>query len=348
MTASTRSSQHIPGQIRSDISASASDAGSEVSEDELAQPTKMPPKAAPPARESTVDSTTSTNIGTDSSIKLGKPPKFTGGADSLADLLFHCEMKFAVQPTTFSTERVKVFYLVSHLTGSSYTWARTLHAEKSVLYNKYDDFVSELQGIHGKSTEYTSVEAENKLEKLKQTKSCSEYAALFDQYTAILKFNDGAKLSLFKRGLKQSLRSSLASLNETFDEYHELRDAAIRIDQQQFQLRSDHAPSSSHANNNSNGSKSSSKKKRGRPSAQSSSSSSNNTRRGPLTKEEREHRKKNNLCMYCGKSGHAVATCPESKTKSSVNATLPANVLPSVAIIGPSVATSSSFQVSKN
>jgi hypothetical protein len=345
MPASTRSSQPIPGQIRSDASASASDA----SEDELAQPSTMPPKATPPVRESTVDSTVS-SFGPNSSLKIGKPPKFTGGADSLADLLFHCEMKFIVQPSNFPDERVKVFYLVSFLTGSSYTWARTLYADKSKLFTNYDDFVSELQSIHGKSTEYTYVEAENKLEKLRQTKSCSEYAALFDQYTAILKFNDGAKLSLFKRGLKQSLRSALASLNESFEEYHELRDAAIRIDQQHFQLRSESTPSSSshNGNNNNNGSKFSAKKKRGKISAQSSSSPSSTTRRGPLTKDEREYRKKNNLCMYCGKSGHAVANCPDAKNKPSVNAILPANVLPSVVAIGPSVATSSIPSLSEN
>jgi hypothetical protein len=35
-------------------------------------------------------------------------------------------------------------------------------------------------------------------------------------------------------------------------------------------------------------------------------------RRGPLTKQEKNHRRDNNLCMYCGKSGHFASTFPES------------------------------------
>lgn len=29
-----------------------------------------------------------------------------------------------------------------------------------------------------------------------------------------------------------------------------------------------------------------------------------------LTPEEWEHRRRSNLCMYCGKEGHFVSTCP--------------------------------------
>jgi hypothetical protein len=32
--------------------------------------------------------------------------------------------------------------------------------------------------------------------------------------------------------------------------------------------------------------------------------------RGPLTASEKEHRRANNLCLYCGNSGHVVDNCP--------------------------------------
>ena len=37
--------------------------------------------------------------------------------------------------------------------------------------------------------------------------------------------------------------------------------------------------------------------------------------RGKLTQQERDHRFKNNLCLYCGKSGHLVDMCFARKRK---------------------------------
>jgi hypothetical protein len=54
--------------------------------------------------------------------------------------------------------------------------------------------------------------------------------------------------------------------------------------------------------------------------------------RGPLSKKERSFQNANNLCMYCGKSGHFASTCPESKRnnkgKHHVNAAITASPTP--------------------
>lgn len=42
--------------------------------------------------------------------------------------------------------------------------------------------------------------------------------------------------------------------------------------------------------------------------------------RPSLTPEERQRRRVNNLCMYCGESGHYVRSCP-NKTRKSLSAT---------------------------
>ena len=38
---------------------------------------------------------------------------------------------------------------------------------------------------------------------------------------------------------------------------------------------------------------------------------------GKLTSEERERRKANNLCLFCGQSGHSVNNCPKSSSNAS-------------------------------
>ena len=274
-------------------------------------------------------------------MKLGAPPKFTGTPDSLANLLFFCDLEFQVKAITYDTDSRKIIYLTSFLTGSAFTWARTMFKTKDPCLTSYDAFVTKLNGLHGDADEYSAADAEARLEKLRQTGSCTEYAASFDQYTAILGFNDASKATLFKRGLKPNVKTALAGLNQAFADYMGLREAAIRIDQQLFAIRSDHGSRSGNPGNSAGFQSSSptkNNKKKDKKKSSSDKSSSGTSPRGRLTPEEREHRKKNNLCLYCGKSGHAVATCPDAPKKpGTVNATLPSNALPpSVAVVGTS------------
>jgi hypothetical protein len=43
------------------------------------------------------------------------------------------------------------------------------------------------------------------------------------------------------------------------------------------------------------------------------------SRRGPISSYERDRRIKNSLCLFCGVSGHRIATCPK-KRQQSLNA----------------------------
>ena len=264
-------------------------------------------------RESSTLSTTSVQPH-NYSIKLGAPPKFTGTLDSLANLIFYCNIEFTVKPLTYEDDAKKVIFLISHLgsltsgNGAAFTWARTMHKKKDECIEDFDLSVERLEEFYGSAEEYSAAEAEIKLEKLRQTKSCAEYAATFDQLTATLGFNDKAKTTLFKRGLKTQIQTALAGLNETLDNYKELCEAAVCIDQQMFQLPLDSRPSS--LSNTTSLTTNFSKSKKKDKKRNFNSNSSGSKRRGPLSLEEKAHCKKNNLCIYCRKSGHIVSHCP--------------------------------------
>ena len=176
-------------------------------EEDMANTTSGPSRNV---RESSTLSTTLVQPH-DYSIKLGAPPKFTGTPDSLANLIFYCNMEFTVKPLTYEDDAKKVIFLISHLgsltsrNGAAFTWARTMHKKKDECMEDFDLFVERLEEFYGSAEEYSAAEAEIKLEKLRQTKSCAEYAATFNQLTATLGFNDKAKTTLFKCGLKTQI-----------------------------------------------------------------------------------------------------------------------------------------------
>ena len=176
-------------------------------------------------REVSVASTATTAL-VDLPIKLGTPPKFTGTPDSLADLIFYCNREFTVKPLTYSEDSTKVIYLISYLdlasNNAAFIWACAMYKEGDACLLDFNKFCKQLEGFYGDAEEYSVAEAENKLEKLKQTKAYAEYAATFDQLTATLGFNNQAKLTLFKHRLKPQIWTALAGLNKTLDHYQDL------------------------------------------------------------------------------------------------------------------------------
>ena len=184
----------------------------------MSEPTRL-------TREVSVASTATTAL-VDLPIKLGTPPKFTGTPDSLANLIFYCNIEFTIKLLTYSKDSKKVIYLISHLglasNNTAFTWAYTMYKKRDACLSDFNKFCKQLEGFYGDAEEYSVAEAENKLEKLKQTKACAEYAATFDQLMATLGFNNQAKLTLFKRGLKPQIWTALARLNKTLNHYQDL------------------------------------------------------------------------------------------------------------------------------
>jgi Retrotransposon gag protein len=265
------------------------------------------------------------------SANLQTPAPFTGGSTALDDLLVHCELNFVLKPRGFTDDKNKIYYLASHFKGGPFDWFKALFKNPGNAFDDYDVFVDRLKSIYGIDEQLTTREAKRKLQKLRQTKSASSYAAEFDSLTAILGIDNQSKLVLFEVGLQDVIKDALAMVDTDYNSYDELREAVIKIDARQHER--------SLAKRSSDNSRSSDFKSRGsQPSNNNTSSNfaprrgpsqSNTTApRGPLSAEVKEHRIKNKLCLYCGKAGHVVADCRAKPKGNNISATLPNNVLP--------------------
>ena len=153
--------------------------------------------------------------------------------------------------------------------------------------------------------------AQRQLQRLKQTTSCSDYYAKFNELKNMAGYTEeGPLIALFNMGLKDHVKDTLALAPTVPTTLRELAHLCIQIDSRHFERE---------------------KEKRGNRQTQtqtrstttstttiSGASTSRATATGkkkPLTQAQKDERRAKGLCLYCGKSGHFAQDCPEAKAK---------------------------------
>ena len=218
----------------------------------------------------------------------------------------------------------KINLAVSCLRGKAYEWVEPYlnkDPPPEWLLN-FDRFSAEFIRRFSKPGRSHNVSAN--LNSLKQTGSVADYATAFLQEATPLGWPD-APLKDYYRGLKSAVRSEFSKVLAPVDLESYIQ-MAINIDnhlqeqdleeprpqtrttahpQKRFHPRGQPVPATSIP---SRGSAPTVARDSGaRPQARSTAQ----PRSRQLTDEEKEYRRKNNLCMYCGDSSHAVHGCPK-------------------------------------
>ncbi len=142
---------------------------------------------------------------------VNKPPSFTGKKCDLEGFLTRAELAMESKPNQFNNDAAKIRFLMSYMLGKPLEWVSCLRRNNSPLLTNYNDFVNELKSNFG---DYTSqaVVANSKLCNLHQKKSgyVFEYIAEFQRVAQYSDLNESAKIYMFIKGLKYSLREKLA------------------------------------------------------------------------------------------------------------------------------------------
>uniref|UniRef100_A0A3B3I1M0 ribonuclease H n=1 Tax=Oryzias latipes TaxID=8090 RepID=A0A3B3I1M0_ORYLA len=240
-------------------------------------------------------------------VRLSSPERFSGDSGDCRSFLTQCELHFEFQSHAFPSDRAKIAYIVSYLSGRAKAWATSEWSRRSAVCNSLPLFLETFRQIFHSAV--PGREAAKALVNIKQgRRSVMDYAIEFRTLSADSGWNQPALVDAFYTGLSERLKDHLAPLDLP-PELDALVSLASRIDQrlqerQRGRLSAplSRPPSLPYA-----------------PELQPSCSGAvpppdavepmqvGHTR---LTPAERQRRFSEGRCLYCAQLGHLIANCP--------------------------------------
>ncbi|RKF77247.1 hypothetical protein GcM1_221060 [Golovinomyces cichoracearum] len=215
------------------------------------------------------------------------------------------ELQYRSFPLAFAEDEVKIRYSGSYLTGYAYTWFKQ-HVDQDsgdIAFASFDGFLNSLHAAFDDSDSYAT--AQRELESIKQDGYCAVYYASMISLFAQLDWTEPrVQIHHFRRCLKDTLKDALVG-NEIFARLREKRrhtqtkfeptvvsQPTLWISSQKFPLLKSAPPTQIIAP----------------PIAQYDPMELDNSKARKAARKA--YRWANNLCGYCGKPNHRVATCP--------------------------------------
>lgn len=228
---------------------------------------------------------------------ISLPNKFYGKKEDCRNFINQVKMIFELQPSKFTTDRGKICFIGTLLSGAASTWFTPLFEEDSYLLTDLGAFLEEMELNFGDFDRETT--AANQLQVLKQgNRSASEYAAEFRRICSDLSWGEGAFVDYFRRGLSEEIKDSMLTLPVPTT-LHEATQAAVRCDERIRERRNDRRGGYAWRSN--------SRSTQGPTPMEIDAIREATTR--AVSAEERARRRDENLCFYCGKTGHLLRNC---------------------------------------
>ena len=275
------------------------------------KPALVPDKPTPPR-------THEPTMSNDRGISPKNPDTYAGGSKDLERFLSQCQLYFLLKGDDFKRPLEKVLFAGSHLRGPAADWftpyirdiARGNNArqETKELFGSFLNFEKGLEQLYGSRDKQRVVVRQ--LQQLKQQGPASQYTATFRRLALDSGWNDAALATQYYSGLRDSIKDELAR-GDRPDDLDALIERSISIDERFFERRMERGRYSGYTPN----------QKQPRQPYYGPEPMDLSATRGPLTPKDRDHRMKNNLCLYCGKPGHRARECKAKQTKAALAAT---------------------------
>ena len=250
---------------------------------------------------------------------LVMPDKFDGDRSALSAFLHQVDFMFQTAPRRFPTDALKVAAVAQLLRGSAALWMASLvdnPDEFASVQHDYQDFKALLRTTFDDPT--LSATATTEITLIRQGRdSVAKYTADFRALTARLPdWTDATFMALYRKGLSPEIGAQLLQFPKP-SSFRELTTFALEADTRllEHQLlypsmrrpaRASNAPAPPPA----------AESDPTVPRDQAPASRRKGTQ-GPLSAADREHRRQNNLCLYCASNEHFLRDCKVRKVRFS-------------------------------
>ncbi len=143
---------------------------------------------------------------------MAKPAPYSGLVEECNGFILQCSLALEMQPHLYTTEKAKIAFIISLLTGRALQWAETIWTQAGTVTRSLDNFVAHFREVFGTPAGGSS--AGEQLYNLRQgNMSINDYALKFRTLAAASEWNERSLLTTYRQELESRLH--LAAFDNT-------------------------------------------------------------------------------------------------------------------------------------
>ena len=142
--------------------------------------------------------------------RLPAPALYAGEPGTCRSFLSQCSLVFQLQPATFPSDRSRVAYVITLLTGRAREWGTAVWDSNSPVCLSYQAFIGEMKKVFDRSVH--GREAARVMLQIRQGKrTASDYAIDFRTLATASGWNPDAQYDAFLNGLSEAIKDEIAT-----------------------------------------------------------------------------------------------------------------------------------------